>query len=294
MFEQKILFYAFSPLLQKVVSPAASRPSDTYLSIFFPFLQCLVTISREACYCGSVYSTNYGCEPIERGAHIPVTREQCLRMLKTGKFENEFFNMTNIAINRDTLTTYISKGDRHKYGSCRGVNFIRASKQYEYSYERSTAVASVKTINLETATGLTDESPTDVKLPNNLQLPISKQEALSPLFGTIAWEQPILGCSEAELSNEHIELFEGIVQVYKRKEVKGNNKYAEALLSHYSDARAPDQISFGFSLRHAVELCGVNAFSTNQPDVSVIFLDTFDRRPGDTCLESVSGYTPMF
>ena len=87
-----------------------------------------------------------------------------------------------------------------------------------------------------------------------------------------------MGCSETELSNEHIELFEGIVQVYKRKEVKGNNKYAEALLSHYSDARAPDQISFGFSLRHAVELCGVNAFSTNQPDVSVIFLDTFDRK----------------
>ena len=198
-------------------------------------------------------------------------------MLKTGSFTNQYFNITNIKANVRSLTTYISKGERHKYGSCRGVNFMRNFKNYEYSYERSTAEVLVQTINLATTTGLTDESPTDVLLPNNIQLPITKQEAMSPLFGTIAWEQPTLGCSKSELSDEHIEMFEGIVQINKKREVNGSNTYAEALVTHYSDARSPDQISFGFSLRRAITLCEVKAFSTNEPDVTVIFLDTFDR-----------------
>ena len=243
----------------------------------FLTLQCVVTVSREACYCGSVYSTNYGCEPIERGAHIPVTAKECQAMLKTGSFTNPYFNITGIKPNVRTITTYISKGERHKYGSCRGVNFIRNFKNYEYSYERSTAEVLVQTINLATTTGLTDESPTDVMLPNNLQLPVTKQEAMSPLWGTIAWEQPELGCSKSELSTNHIEMFTGIVQINKKRENNGTNKYTEALVTHYSDARAPDQISFGFSLRRAITLCGVKAFSTNEPDVSIIFLDTYDR-----------------
>ena len=172
-------------------------------NLFSFTLQCLVTINREACYCGSVYSTNYGCEPIERGAHIPVDRDSCLAILKTGTYSNKFFNVTGVKPNVKTIETYISKGTRHKYGSCKGVNFIRNSREYEYSYERSTAEVLVQEINLRTTTGLTEESPTDVILPNNLQLAVTKKEALSPLFGTIAWQPPKLGCSTAELSNAH-------------------------------------------------------------------------------------------
>ena len=154
---------------------------------------------------------------------------------------------------------------------------MRNFKTYEYSYERSTAEVLVEKINLATTTGLTDESPTDVKLPNHIQLPVTKGEAMSPLFGTITWEQPDLGCSKSELSSEHIEMFTGVVQVNKKRDSNGTNSYSEALVTHYSDERSPDRISFGFSLRRTITLCGVKAFSTNEPDVSVIFLDTFDR-----------------
>ena len=103
------------------------------------------------------------------------------------------------------IQSYISKGERHKYGSCRGVNYFRNGKEYEYSYERSTAEILVQEINLRTTTGLTPKSSTDVILPNNLQLLVTEKEALSPLFGTIAWEEPELGCSDNQLSNEHVE-----------------------------------------------------------------------------------------
>ena len=159
-------------------------------------LQCLLTINRESCYCRSVYSTNYGCEPIERGAHIPINRTECLSILETGVYQNEYFTITGIKPNKMTIKTYISKGDRNKYGTCRSVNYVRNGHQYEYSYERSTAQIMVEEISLRTTTGLTPESPTDIILPNNLQLPVTAKEAMSPLFGTIAWEEPELGCSD--------------------------------------------------------------------------------------------------
>ena len=109
---------------------------------------------------------------------------------------------------------------------------MRNFKTYEYSYERSTAEVLVEKINLATTTGLTDESPTDVKLPNHIQLPVTKGEAMSPLFGTIAWEQPDLGCSKSELSTEHIEMFTGVVQVNKKRDSNGTNSYSEALVTH--------------------------------------------------------------
>ena len=46
---------------------------------------------------------------------------------------------------------------------------------------------------------------------------------------------------------------------------------------HYADSRAPDQISFGFSIRQEVEICDINAYQTNEPDIQIIFLDAYDR-----------------
>ena len=176
------------------------------------------------------------------------------------------------------MTTYISKGDRDDYGTCHGVNYNRNNIEYEYSYERSTATILVQEIHLETTTGLAPrKSPIDVVLPNNLQLPITDEEPVSPLFGTIAWEVPELGCTAQQMSNEHIEIFNGVVTVHKKLDVEGKSMYQDALVTHYADSRSPDQISFGFSIRHEVEICEIKAYQSNDPDISIIFLDRFDR-----------------
>ena len=52
-------------------------------------------------------------------------------------------------------------------------------------------------------------------------------------------------------------MFTGVVQVNKKRDSNGTNSYSEALVTHYSDERSPDRISFGFSLRRTITLCGV-------------------------------------
>ena len=120
----------------------------------------------------------------------------------------------------------------------------------------------------------------DVVLPGNLQLPITDKEAMSPIFGTIAWELPDLGCSASQMSNDHLEIFQGVVTVHKKLEADSKNPYKDALVTHYADSRAPNQISFGFSIRQEVEICEIAAYQTNQPDIQIIFLDAF-KRPYD-------------
>ena len=114
-------------------------------------------------------------------------------------------------------------------------------------------------------------------LQGNLQLPITDMEAMSPLFRTIAWEIPELGCSASQMSNEHLEIFQGVVTVHKKLEAEGKSVYKDALITHYADSRAPDQISFGFSIRHEVEICDIKAYQSNDPDISIIFLDRFNQ-----------------
>ena len=240
-------------------------------------MQCLLTIDRESCYCGKVYSTNYGCKPAERGGHIPINSTDCMNILETGVYHIQYFTITGIKPNKPRMTTYISKGDRDNYGTCYGVNYQRDEVEYEYSYKRSTATILIQEIHLETTTGLTPKkSPIDVVLPGNLQLPITDKEAMSPLFGTIAWEIPELGCSASQMSNEYLEIFQGVVTVHKKLEVEGKSLYKDALITHYADSRAPDQISFGFSIRHEVEIYDIKAYQNNDQDISIIFLDRFD------------------
>ena len=146
----------------------------------------MLTIDRESCHCGKVYSTNYGCEPTERGGHIPINRTACIDILKTGTYHNKFFTITGIRANVPRMVTYLSKGERKKQGTCYGVDYIRDDVAYKQSYERSTATILIQEIFLETTTGLTPKkSDVDVVLPGNLQLPITDKEAMSPIFGTI-------------------------------------------------------------------------------------------------------------
>lgn len=174
------------------------------------------------------------------------------------------------------MTTYISKGFQGKYEKCRGVNYIHNEKTYEYAYERSMAMIVIQDFNLKTTTDLTPESETDVLLPNNVQLPVTKKESLHPSYGTIAWEEPNIGCSKSE-SNEHLEMFEGHVNVCKKMNVDCNYDYKDALITHFANARSPDPLSFGFLLRQPVTICGLKAHQTNNQDISIIFLDEFER-----------------
>ena len=63
-----------------------------------------------------------------------------------------------------------------------------------------------------------------------------------------------------QLSNEHVEMFEGLVTIYKKTDVDTNNVYKDALVTHYADARSPDPISFGFSLRQPATICDIRAY----------------------------------
>ena len=59
--------------------------------------------------------------------------------------------------------------------------------------------------------------------------------------------------------------------------VDRNNECKDALITHFADAWSPEQLSFGFSLRQPVTICGLNAHQTNNQDISIIFLDKFER-----------------
>ena len=92
-----------------------------------------------------------------------------------------------------------------------------------------------------------------------------------------AWDLPDLGCSASEMSHDHLEIFQGMVTVHRKLEADNKDPYKDALVTHYADSRAPDQISFGFSIRQEVEICEIDAYQTNQPDIQIIFLDAFKR-----------------
>ena len=145
----------------------------------------MLTIDRESCHCGKIYSTNYGCDPTERGGHILINCTACMDILRTGTYHNKYFTISGIEANKPRMTTYISKGDRNSYGTCHGVNYMRDDVAYESAYKRSTATILIQEIHLETTTGLTPKkSPVDVELPGNLQLPITDKEAMSPISGS--------------------------------------------------------------------------------------------------------------
>ena len=175
------------------------------------------------------------------------------------------------------MTTYISKGYHGKYGRCQGITYSRNDQEYEYSYERCKATILVDDYNLKTATGLTPESSIDVLLPNKVQLPVSKKVVMHPSYRTITWEAPDIGCSKTELSDEHVEMFKGHVNVYKKPKVDSNNKYKDALITHFAKARSPYPLSFGFSLWQPVTICGIQAHQTKNQDISIIFLDQFQK-----------------
>ena len=100
---------------------------------------------------------------------------------------------------------------------------------------------------------------------------------MHPLYGTITWEEPDIKCLKTELSNEHLKMFEGLVNLYRKSKVDSNNDYKDALITHFADARTPDPLSCGFSLRQPVMICGIQAHQTNNPDIRIIFLDQFQK-----------------
>ena len=110
---------------------------------------------------------------------------------------NEFFMIYKIKLNKLAMMTYISKRIRGKYGKCRGVTYVRNDETHKYSYDPSTATILVQDFNLKTPTGLTPESEADVLLPNNVQIPVTKEESMHPSYGTIALEEPTISCSKA-------------------------------------------------------------------------------------------------
>ena len=201
-----------------------------------------------------------------------------MTILETGVYRNKYFTITGIKANVPRMQTYISHGEHKADHTCYGVSYTRDQVSYEYSYERSTATILIQDIHLETTTGLNPKKSTiDVVLPGNLQLPITDKEATSPIFGTIAWNLPELGCSTSQMSHDHLEIFQGLVTIHKKLDSDAKNPYGDALITHYAHAKAPDQISFGFSIRQEVEICDIQAYQTNEPDIQIIFLDTFDR-----------------
>ena len=72
-------------------------------------------------------------------------------------------------------------------------------------------------------------------------------------------------------------MFEGHLNLYKNTNVDGNNNFKDALVTHFADARSPEPLSFGFSLRQPVLICGIQAHKTNNPDINIIFLDQFQK-----------------
>ena len=69
-----------------------------------------------------------------------------------------------------------------------------------------------------------------------------------------------------------------MVTIYKKTDVDTNNVYRDALVTHYADARSPDPLSFGFSLRQPVQICDIKAFQSNDLEISIIFLNQFERK----------------
>ena len=72
---------------------------------------CKVVLNRRVYRCEFFTSSQFGCQPSMIDFQLPVTKEQCQQIVKTGTFNNEEFNITGIKANIPSWETFYSHGE---------------------------------------------------------------------------------------------------------------------------------------------------------------------------------------
>ena len=135
--------------------------------------QCQLTLERVACYCGDLHH-QYGCKPIEFTQDRHLTAEECWKVVRTGIYENLWFNLTEVRTDHPFKYSYYSKGRYNTDGTCEAKHFERNGREFESHYERTDVTLRVTSHSFQTTTGILSKKGFDILLPHQVRMPAAK------------------------------------------------------------------------------------------------------------------------
>ena len=164
------------------------------------------------------------------------------------------------------LFSYISKGEYTKDAGCQGKTFERNGQEFISHFERTYITLEVTEHEFTTETGILSKKGFDILLPFNMRMPIEKKTYKDHRVGVIVWDTSANTCKpNTGFTNEFVELFQGDVDLYLKQGLSEKDKYNNALVTVYDDKEDLTElpVTFGYSVRYKITVCGKMAFQTN-------------------------------
>ena len=209
--------------------------------------------------------TEFGCTTTEITTDTHLEPEECWHAVKTGRYHNKWFNLTEIRLNVPKHHTYISKGKYTASGSCTGRTYERGGQEHQNHYERSEITLLVTTHDFITETGILSNEGFDVILPLNVRMPIEKNHYIDHRFGTIIWKSGKTACDKVTgFTPKYVELYQGDVDLHLKIKTDTESKYMNSLVTVFNEKKNLKilPITFGYSIRYKTTVCGRKAFQT--------------------------------
>ena len=188
-------------------------------------------------------------------------------MAKTGTYQNQWFNLTDVTLNIPKLYTYISKGEYTSKASCTGRTFERNGIEHSSHFERTYITLTVTKHSFRTVTGVLSTKGFDVLLPHNIRMPIEKKEYTDNRLGVLVWPDKDITCDpNTGFTNKFVELYQGDVDLHLKRDTTVETKYDNALVTVYTEEKKKINslpVTFGYSVRYKTNVCSKVAYQTN-------------------------------
>ena len=213
-----------------------------------------------------VFLTDYGCKPIEFTTNVHLTPKECWKVARTGIYNNDWFNLTDVQLNIPFKHTYVSKGKHTQGGHCEAKVFERNGREFTSHYEQTTVTLRVTEHSFKTTTGILSKDGFDVLLPHNVRMPSEKGHYTDNRIGVVVWAAETAQCNkETGFTNQFVQLFKGDVDVHLKRSASVKDKFNNALITVYNDDKELKSlpVTFGYSIRYETNVCGAKAYQTN-------------------------------
>ena len=164
------------------------------------------------------------------------------------------------------MHSYISKGEYTRSAGCQGKTYERNGQEFISHFERTYITLDVIEHELRTETGILSKKGFDILLPLNIRMPIEKKFYQDNRLGTMVWNGGSSTCKpNTGFTNQFVELYQGDVDLYLKKSNSEKNKYDNALITVYDDKDELTElpVTFGYSVRFKLTVCGKSAYQTN-------------------------------
>ena len=164
------------------------------------------------------------------------------------------------------MHSYISKGEYTRAAGCQGKTYERNGQEFISHFERTYITLDVIEHELRTETGVLSKKGFDILLPFNIRMPIEKKFYRDNRLGTMVWDGGASTCKpNVGFTNQFVELYQGDVDLYLKKQNPENSKYDNALITVYDDKDELTElpVTFGYSVRFKITVCGKSAYQTN-------------------------------